>query len=130
MRALSSDERLLAESANYYIVASFESCSLYRKSDDSFVCVVGDHYGDPTGAVISPSEDFCVTVGCGAVVYFLRVPFEDYSYSVASPSWYEFGRDPKGILWIESVTVRGSSVVLVDETGQEHIHEVQCDIQS
>ena len=127
MKELSSDERLLAESANYYIVASFETCSLYRKKDDSFVCVVGDHYGDPTGAVISPSEDFCVTVGCGVIVYFLRVPFEDYSYSSSSRSWYEFGRDE---LWVESVSLKGSSLVLIDGSGQEHIHEVQCDIRS
>lgn len=122
MRSLSSDERLLAESANYYIVASFESCSLYRKSDDSFVCVVGDHYGDPTGAVISPSEDFCVTVGCGVIVYFLRVPFEDYSYSSSSPSWYEFGRDE---LWVESVSLSGSSLVLVDGSGNTHVHDIR-----
>lgn len=122
MRALASGERLLAESPNYYIVGCYEKCSLFRKSDDSFVCVVGDHYGDPAGAVISPSEDFCVTFGCGVIVYFLRVPFADYSYSSSSPSWYEFGRDD---LWIESVSLSGTSLLLTDSSGQEHILKVQ-----
>ena len=124
---MSSGKRLLAESSNYYISGECESAYLYRKKDDSRVCLVGDHYGDPAGAVISPDEKFCVTFGCGVIVYLLREPYADYAYDVSSPSWYEFGRGPEDVSWIESVTLQGSTLILKDETGQEHIHEVKLE---
>ena len=100
-------ERLLAESEHYYIVSRYEEVYLYSKADGSVIARVGDHYGDPESALIDRGERFCVSVGCGYIVYYIREPFLPYEYGKETAQWSEAGRGPDDILWIESVRQTG-----------------------
>jgi hypothetical protein len=91
---------LLAQSANYQVLGEYET--VFLKSGERLV-VIGDFYGDAHGAYVDPQERWCVIIGCGLIVYYLREPFEAYRYNQETPQWYEFGRDPANIYWFESV---------------------------
>ena len=127
------DWDVLAESEHYYLKKCYEDASLFSKEDGRLITSVGDFYGDPDGGIIDRNERFCVTYGCGYIIYFIREPFEGYMYEnmltpkippnvdplmegifIAHnkylethkiiPQWIEYGRDdPHNIEWIESV---------------------------
>ncbi len=121
-----SSEIILAESENYYIVGAYEQANLYRKSDDKYVCCVGQHYGDPLDALIDKNEKFCVVVGCGVIVFRLKEPFESYVYDKECDQWYEFGRDPKNVDWIISVKqISDNEVELLDEAENSRVIKIK-----
>lgn len=45
--------------------------------------------------MISPDESYCVMVGCGIIVYFLKEPFADYEYHLQNEQRREWYRDGK-----------------------------------
>lgn len=94
--------KILAESDHYYILAEYEKALLYIKKDSKLVACVGDFYGDPQDAYIDSKEEYCITVGCGIVLYYLLEPFEDYKYNQTSEQWIETGRDGE-ILWCDRI---------------------------
>lgn len=82
----------LAESRSYIVHGEFETAWLTFKDAARNDVVIGDFYGDPRGAAISPDESTCVVYGCGAIIYNLVEPFEEYEYDTVTSQWLEFGR--------------------------------------
>ncbi len=88
---------LLAESKKYIISNEYETAYLIDKQSGRKISEIAEMYGDPAAAKISGDEKFCVVIGCGAVVYWLKMPFEDISesricrqcYSVLPDIWFE-----------------------------------------
>jgi len=118
-----SSSWIMAESQNYILKGEYEEAVLYRKSDNARIAVVGDFYGDPNAGIIDGDERYCLTVGCGVIVYRLQAPFENYMYDTDTTQWYEFGRDPKSIDWIDEVRQIGpDKIKLIDASGKERIH--------
>ena len=118
-------EHILAESENYYIKGTFESADLYSKSDNRRIAQVGDFYGDPEDGLIDRYERFCITVGCGYIIYFLREPFEDYMYDKNTKQWIEGGRNADNTKWIEAVRqVSDNEAEITDEYGNTEIIEI------
>ncbi|MBP5489674.1 MAG: hypothetical protein J6Y10_03640 [Lachnospiraceae bacterium] len=120
MKNLTTDfeERILAESENYYILRNYEEAELYRKSDLEYITRVADYYGDPQDAYIDPEERFCITVGCGLVKYYLCEPFEAYLYDRNTPQWIETGREGN-IMWCDHIDEVTNDYVLVSLDGGE-----------
>jgi len=117
---------IIAESKNYVIKGTYETATLVRKSDGSEITSVGDFYGNPADGIIDLNERYCVTVGCGVIVYKLREPFEDYMYNTITDQWYEFGRGPENIEWIEEVKqISDDEVELTDEDGNTRIITIE-----
>ena len=115
----------IAESENYIIKGEYEDASLIRKTDGSRITCVGDFYGDPAAGIIDKNEKFCVTVGCGVIVYRLKEPFEDYMYNTITDQWYEFGREPDNTEWIEEVKqISDDEVEITDEDGKVRIIKI------
>lgn len=108
-------ERLLAESEHFKITALYEEVYLYNKTDSNRV-LIGDFYGDAEGAVINKKERFAAVFGCGIIIYFLRPPFEPYSYGASTDQWLEFGR-VEPIMWVENVSCKGNVLTLKTEDG-------------
>ncbi|MBQ5331825.1 MAG: hypothetical protein J6K92_00990 [Oscillospiraceae bacterium] len=112
-------EKILAESRNYTVISEFES--VYLKKIDGTKILIGDFYGDPIGALIDRDERFVIMYGCGLIMYYLRPPFEEYSYSSETDQWYEFGRD-EPVRWIENVVqLDKNSFQLTGESGENDI---------
>ena len=112
------DKNIIAESEHCYIAGEWEAAYLYSKQDGRLIARVGDHYGDVQGGIIDKNERFCVTVGCGYIIYYLREPFEPYAYDRASAQWTESGRDPGSVTWLENVRqISDSEIELTDENG-------------
>lgn len=111
---------ILAQSANYYVKAAYETAELYIKDGDKRIACVGDHYGDVADCLIDREERFCVTVGCGYIVYFLRPPFEDYAYDTVSSQWTENFREPNDVVWFTSVKqISTDEIELTGENGKK-----------
>ena len=125
MKVLDSGEIVLAESLNYYLIGSSEEVNLYRKSNDKLIACVGDFYGDPADALIDKQERFCISVGCGFILYRLNEPFQSYRYDVKSEQWTEEGRGPDNIDWYNKVEqISSNEVVLTDEAGNKRFLSV------
>lgn len=92
---------ILAESRNYKVVSEYETVTLINKTTGAAVNI-GDFYGDPEGAVIDINERFATIYGCGLIVYFIREPYERYSYNKETSQWFEIGRN-EPVLWINDV---------------------------
>ena len=121
---------IMAESQNYILKGEYEEAVLYRKSDNARIAVVGDFYGDPNAGIIDSDERFCVTVGCGVIVYRLQDPFENYMYDTDTTQWYEFGRDPKSIDWIDEVRQIGpDKIKLIDASGKERTYHIRVEFR-
>ena len=105
------EEWIIAESEHYRIKGRFEEADMHKKDDDSYITCVGDFYGDPHDGIIDKNERFCVTVGCGYIIYYLEDPFETYDYGKKTSQWIEAGRDPDNILWIEAVHQIGDTEI-------------------
>lgn len=103
---------LLASSDNYELMNEYESVYLFDKNTKKKGLLVADFYGDPTDAIISIDEKYCVVVGCGVVVYFLNKPYEQYEYSVNTEQWKEWGRsNRKKLIWVDSVKQKTERVI-------------------
>lgn len=109
---------IIAESDNYYIKGAYESAELFSKADDKLIACIGDHYGDTVDGIIDRNERFCVTVGCGYIVYYIREPFESYPCNRSSTQWIESGNDPDNIKGIDNVRqISDNEIELTDENG-------------
>lgn len=112
---------IIAESKKYILKGSYETALIYDKSDKNNAIVVGDHYGDVVDGLIDIEEKYCVTVGCGLIVYYLHAPLEDYEFDKSTNQWYELGRsNPNDIKFIESAKQIGPyTIEIVDEFGKK-----------
>ena len=94
---------IIAESDHYYIKGFYESAVLFSKITDKRIADIGDFYGDPEGGIIDVNERFCVTFGCGYVIYYIREPFESFMYGQKTSQWIEAGNNPDNVDWIKRV---------------------------
>lgn len=121
---------ILAESSHYFILRDYEEAYLFRKSDSKNITSVGNFYGDPEDAYIDSEERFCITVGCGIILYYLREPYEYYMYDRTNSQWIEAGRKDN-IVWcdrIERVTDSYFIVSLENEVKRKvDIHTLEIE---
>ena len=111
-------QKILAQSENYYVKADYETAELYSKDGDRRVACVGEHYGDVADCIIDSGERFCVTVGCGYIVYLLKPPFEDYASGKVTSQWFESDREEGSTVCYDSVRqISPSQIELTDENG-------------
>lgn len=111
-------QNILAQSENYYVKADYEMAVLFAKDGDRRVACVGEHYGDVADCIIDRDERFCVTVGCGYIVYLLKPPFEDYASGKVTAQWFESDREEGSTVWYDSVRqISPSQIELTDENG-------------
>jgi len=111
-------QKILAQSENYYVKADYETAELFAKDGDRRVACVGEHYGDAADCIIDSGERFCVTVGCGYIVYLLKSPFEDYASGKVTAQWFESDREKGSTVWYDSVRqISPSQIELTDENG-------------
>ena len=109
---------VIAESEHYIIRGCNEEANLYFKEDGRYITCVGDFYGDPMDGMIDEKERFCVTVGGGYVIYYLREPFESFMYNQTTNQWIEEARDSEHGPWIERVRqISDNEVELTDAEG-------------
>lgn len=114
-------QTILAQSADYYVKASYETAELYAKCGDKLIAFIGEHYGDVADCIIDRDERFCVTVGCGYIVYFIKPPFEDYASGKATAQWSESGREKGSTVWYTRVRqISAQQIELTDENGKCH----------
>jgi hypothetical protein len=92
----------LAISLKFQVSHEYEVVYLDRPNAPKVV--IGDFYGDPSCAVISPGETWCAIAGAGLIIYFLKEPFEPYQYDRLTDQWIEFGREKNDLWWVESLT--------------------------
>jgi hypothetical protein len=109
---------LLAESENYQVFYDYESVDLISKATGKTI-TIGDFYGEPNVAIISPDEKFVAMAGCGLIVYFIKEPFRHYEYDKLDlTQWNEWFRNTGNELWISSIQyVNSQTIKIVDETG-------------
>lgn len=114
----SPEDWIIAESEHYQIRGCNEEANLHSKEDGHYITCVGDFYGNPTTGLIDKNERFCVTAGCGYIIYYLREPMETYMYNMNTAQWAEDGREPDAIRWIERVRqISDNEIELTDEEG-------------
>lgn len=105
---------ILTESRNYIISNEYEIAYLIDKSSGKIIAAVADMYGDPSDARISDDERYCVIIGCGAVIYRIREPFEDYCCDRMSAQWNYIQTDPD--TWFDSIeTMDNDKIILRSE---------------
>lgn len=95
---------ILAESRNYILTNSYEQVFLTIKNTSKKI-YIGDFYGDPQDAMISPSEDICIIVGYGIIIYKLEEPFEEYEYNKSSGQWNEHFRENNNEIFFDSIEI-------------------------
>ncbi len=112
---------ILAESNNFVVMNDYEVVSLHFKNSTREISI-GDFYGDPRAAALSPDESFCIMVGCGLIIYYLHEPFEEYRYNASTKQWKELFREQDKIWWIEHVEIIDNSNILftVEEADTEN----------
>lgn len=111
---------ILTSNDNYEIVNEYETVYLINKNTNNKI-IIADFYGDPISAIISLDEKYCVVIGCGLVVYFLKEPYQEYKYNLNTNQWKEWGRkDTENLIWIDSVKQKNSSIIEI-ETEDGHI---------
>lgn len=116
---------IMSESKKYIIKNEYETAYLVDKASKKIISAVADMYGDPIGAAISPDEKYCVIYGCGAVVYYIKKPFQNYEYGCISEQWFEVSVD--GSVWFDSVGYYDTHKVIL--LSEEHF-EYTIDIES
>lgn len=115
----------IAESEHYVIHGEYEAADLYSRQDGKRITSVGDFYGEPDAGIIDWNEKFCVTVGCGVIVYYLKPPFQEYMYDTETEQWYEFGRGPEDIDWMDGVRqISDEEVELLDADGNRRVIKI------
>ena len=118
---------MLARSKQYSISNEYEVVYLHRP--DGQKIVIGDFYGDPAAAIIDWEEKWCVTVGCGLILYWLKEPFRPYEYDRNTVQWSEIYRSPPDEWWIEAVyQVDDNLVRLVVDPQSDHAGVYELDI--
>jgi len=102
---------ILAESKNIIAINEYEKVFLNFKNSNKRV-YIGDFYGNPQVAVISKDESFCVMAGCGLIIYYIKEPFEEFSYNELTSQWKELFREEGKEWWIEDVAVIDNSTII------------------
>jgi hypothetical protein len=100
--------RIFWRSARLTVEGAFESVWAYGSKLPGQL-VVGDHYGDVTGAAVDDAERWCVTVGCGVIVYKLAEPWLEYNYDLETDQWWEMYREPEDMLTTRDVRFIGGT---------------------
>ena len=114
-----STMKKIAESTKYAIFSEYESVILLIKENGKKV-IIGDFYDEVQKAVISQDENYCVMVGYGVIVYFLKEPFTAYNYSSKTKQWKEWYRKRGDNTWIIDVNCLGNSIELIMEDGSKN----------
>ena len=118
----------IAESEHYMLRGEYEAAILYSKETGKRITCVGDFYGEPDAGIIDINEKFCITVGCGVIVYRLQPPFEEYKYDTEMKQWYEFGRESENTDWVEDVKqISDADVELLDADGNRRTIKIRED---
>lgn len=102
---------ILSESNKFIIKSEYEMAYLVDKEKNKVISIVADMYGDPIGASISADESYCIIFGCGAVVYYIRKPFQNYEYGCTSEQWFEV--DVDGSVWFDKIKYQDSNKVIL-----------------
>ena len=119
------EDWIIAESENYLIKGAYENVLLYSKADNKMITCIGDFYGDPVDGIIDWNEQFCITVGCGYIIYYLKKPFDSYIYHKETKQWIEAGRNSNCIKWIKKVRqLSDNEIELTDENNNIEIIKV------
>lgn len=105
---------ILAQSDNYIISNEFETAYLINKKNGKIISAIAEMYGDPIDAQISEDEKFCIIIGCGAVIYWLREPFNSYSCNCRNNQWHNVLVD-SGIWFDNIVNMNNKKVILHSE---------------
>ena len=66
----------------------------------------------PIGALIDRHEQWCIMYGAGIIVYFLRPPFQEYSYHQSTPQWVEYHRYRDDLWFIDNAQQLNSNQVI------------------
>lgn len=115
---------VLAASENYVVAHQFETAYLIYRNKP--LCDIGDFYGDPNVAIIDKDEKWCAIGGCGLIIYFLRKPFLNYDYHQITSQYFELGRYPPNIWWIDKIEQLGPfEITITLETGKQHLINIQ-----
>lgn len=99
---MTTTERVLCRSEHYIIHHEYEEATLTSTINESQLAI-GDFYGNPSCAYISPDEKYCIVGGCGFIIYWLEEPFLPYQYDKKTKQWQEYFRHPDDTLWIEAI---------------------------
>lgn len=105
---------ILAQSDNYIISNEFETAYLINKKNGKIISAIAEMYGDPIAAQISEDEKFCVIIGCGAVIYWLREPFNNYICNCCDNQWHNVLVD-SGVWFDNIVNMNNKKVILHSE---------------
>lgn len=110
---------ILAESNKYIIKNEYETAYLIDKEKNKTISAAADMYGDPTGAAIAEAESYCIVFGCGAVIYYIKKPFENYEHGCVSQQWFEVYTD--GSVWFDKIKyLDRHKIVLLSEERLEY----------
>lgn len=121
-------DNLLAISENYKIINAHETVYLITSKNphSPYDIVIGDFYGNPEVAIIDHNENWCISAGCGFIVYYLNEPFKSYSYNQINKQYDEYYRDPPNICWIENLQqISDSEILITKEFGEQYIFNIQ-----
>lgn len=112
---------ILTESEHYIVYNEYENVIMEIKESHKKI-QIGDFYGDPQMAIISPDEKACVMCGCGIIIYYLKEPFKEYKYHIKTEQWWEWGRnDKEEDIWVERVSWIDSKIIeIVAESGERY----------
>ncbi len=121
-------DKILAVSENYKITHSFETVYLITQKNINLpysICI-GDFYGNPEIAIIDRHEKWCITAGCGLIVYYLNEPFRSYSYNTKNAQYDEYYRDPSDLWWIiDMIQITDTEILLTKEDGQQYLFNLK-----
>lgn len=119
------EDWIIAESNNYYLRGAYERAELFSKTQNKKIIDVGEHYGDTVDGIIDWNEHFCVTVGCGYIIYFIKEPFQSYMYEQSTSQWIESGRNPKNVHYYKKVNqISDTEIELTDENENVEILKI------
>lgn len=116
---------VLAENSNYLIYKNYEDVTL-RDKNTNRETLIGDFYGEADMAVISEDETFCAMCGCGVIIYFMKEPFQQYEYYVATDQWKDWGRNSaEADVWLDHIRcINNDTIEVTEENGSVHIIDV------
>lgn len=96
---------LLAQSRHFKVLHEFETVYLELESGERIV--IGDFYGNPSGALIDWAEKWCLVYGKHLLLYYLKPPFSPFAWGSATEQYQVlFER-----WWFESAYQTGDDVV-------------------
>lgn len=123
--------QILDESENYYLMGSNETVFLLSKRDQNpitkefkVITSPGDHYGNVMAGFIDKNERYCVSVGCGYIIYYLHEPFRDWQFhqyiDIQKAQWLEDWNTPDHLRFFEDVRqIDAWEFEIMDEEKQE-----------